>query len=141
MYEHIVLALDCTPIDEVALRHVARLARVHDSHVLLVRVAHYHTLDSKVHEVEDAVQCLKRSAAWLRAQGVDADTVLARGEPAEAIVQQAEDLHAELIVMCTHSHSLLGRWLFGSVAEQVRHATSIPLLLLKSGHRAATGED
>ncbi len=141
MYEHIVVALDCTPVDETSLEHVARLATIHGSHVLLVRAAHYHTLDSKAHEVEDARECLKGCATRLKEQGVDVDTVMARGEPAEAIVQQAEDLHAELIVMCTHGHSFLERWLLGSVADQVRHSTSIPLLLLKSGHRAATGED
>jgi nucleotide-binding universal stress UspA family protein len=57
--------------------------------------------------------------------------VLAVGDPAEAIVDQAVQRHADLIVMATHGYSGLRRWALGSVADKLLHACAIPLLLVR----------
>jgi nucleotide-binding universal stress UspA family protein len=57
---------------------------------------------------------------------------------AEAIVQTAEQGESteqtgyDLIVMATHGRSGLQRWVLGSVAERVLHATKVPLLIVHS---------
>ena len=60
---------------------------------------------------------------------------------ADEIVAQAEGLHADLIAMATHGHGLVARTVLGSVAEDVRHHTSVPLLLLKGLHEEAIQEE
>ena len=59
-------------------------------------------------------------------------TVVGRGEPAEDTVEQAEALDCDLIAMGTHGHGTLKRVVLGSFAEKVRHATDVPLLLVKA---------
>lgn len=56
--------------------------------------------------------------------------VVTVGPAANAIVEEAERRHADLIVMATHAYSGLRRWIAGSVADTVLHATRIPLLLV-----------
>jgi nucleotide-binding universal stress UspA family protein len=44
----------------------------------------------------------------------------------EAIVEQG----ADLVVMSTHGHGGIGRWLYGSVADQVIRQSPVPILLV-----------
>ena len=53
------------------------------------------------------------------------------GDPAEAIVQQAEAEHADMIVMGTHGRTGLTRMLMGSVAEAVVRRAACPVLTVK----------
>ncbi len=55
----------------------------------------------------------------------------ASGEPADTIISVAAEHKAELIAMSTHGHGLVYDTLFGSVAEQVRHHTPLPVLLIR----------
>jgi nucleotide-binding universal stress UspA family protein len=54
------------------------------------------------------------------------------GPPAQAIAEEASRRHVDLIVMATHGYIGLRRWRLGSVADQVLHATTTPLLLVRS---------
>ena len=51
---------------------------------------------------------------------------------ANAILREAQNWQAELIVMGTHGRRGIARWLLGSVAGRVAHATETPLLLVGS---------
>ena len=133
LYNRILVPLDGTATDDAVLAHVGELAAANNADVVLLRVAHYHTRDSRTHEVEDCRADLERSAAQLRGRGFEVSTVLGDGEPADVIVAQAADLGADLIAMATHGHNWLSRFVFGSVAEAVRHRSAVPLLLLKGG--------
>ena len=133
LYKRILVPLDGTATDDAVLEHVGELAKLHASDVVLLRVAHYHTRDSRSHEVEDCRADLEAAAVRLRGHGFDVATVLGDGEPVDVIVAQADELGADLIAMATHGHGWLSRIVFGSVAEAVRHRSSVPLLLLKGG--------
>ncbi len=62
-------------------------------------------------------------AARLRADGVDAQAVLLKGDAAKQIVEKAGELAVGLIVLGSHGHGLLHKALLGSVSEAVlRHA-------------------
>lgn len=54
------------------------------------------------------------------------------GLPAEAIVDEAIDRNADLVVMATHGASGLRRWALGSVADKVLHSIPVPLLLVRA---------
>lgn len=58
------------------------------------------------------------------AHGVDVVTAVRSGDPAETILDYADEFSVDLIVAGTHGRSGLSRRLLGSVAERlVRHAT------------------
>jgi nucleotide-binding universal stress UspA family protein len=134
LYSRILAPLDGSAIDAVLLDHVTQLAQLIGAEVLLLRVAHYHTRDTMAHEVEEAEELLAAAAQKVSAAGVKVRTVVGRGEVADVIVAQAVELQADLIAMATHGHGLVARTVLGSVAEDVRHHTGVPLLLLKGGH-------
>jgi len=134
LYKRILVPLDGTDVDHAILPHVAELGRLTGAEVILLRVAHYHTRDTMAHEVEDAQVQLEHTASELRGKGFAVRTVVGHGEPAETIVAQAAALQVDLIAMATHGHGLVPRLVYGSVADKVRHATVVPLLLVKAVH-------
>jgi nucleotide-binding universal stress UspA family protein len=57
---------------------------------------------------------------------------LREGDAAEEILQVADDVGADLIVMGTHGRTGLGRLLMGSVAEAVLRRASCPVLTVRA---------
>jgi nucleotide-binding universal stress UspA family protein len=55
---------------------------------------------------------------------------------AEAIVEEAERLHADVIAVGTHGRTGLRRAVMGSVAEAVLRAAPVPVFLVREGMRA-----
>jgi len=131
VYDHIMVPLEGGETDAFVLEHVGRLAEACGADVTLLRVAHFHTRDQRTRELEDGEGNLGRAAEQLRGRGITVHTLLITGEPQEVIVQQAAELHPDLIAMATHGHGWAKRMVLGSVADHVRHNTEVPLLLLK----------
>lgn len=138
MYKKILVALDTSPVDKSLIPHVAELARIHHSHLLLVHVAegwaarHYDDLLLKESEemIKDR-EYLEQVADSLRAQGLEVSTILALGEPAQEILDISEREKCDLIAMTSHGHRFLADLFLGSAIEEVRHRSSIPLLVVK----------
>ena len=57
-------------------------------------------------------------------------TLVKEGDFAESILKAAKDLHADIIVMGSHSRKWLENIVMGSVTEKVLHHTSIPLFII-----------
>ena len=53
-----------------------------------------------------------------------------RGDPADALVELADLIDADTIVMSSHGRAGLSRWLFGSVAEAVLRRAGRPVLIV-----------
>jgi nucleotide-binding universal stress UspA family protein len=142
MYNKILVPLENTPYDHAIIDHVKELARVHKSSVLVMHVAdgwaarNIKQLDLRESEEmkEDRVY-LEGVAASLEADGIEADSLLASGDPASEIAQAAIREQCDLIAMSTHGHKLLNDMLRGSVASTVRHASTIPVLLVRGSAR------
>jgi nucleotide-binding universal stress UspA family protein len=81
-------------------------------------------------EREEAKEYLDEAKAQLSGDGVE--TVVAEGEAADAIVEQAAENGAKLIIMSSHGRGGLGRLVFGSVADAVLRHSPVPVLLLRS---------
>ena len=59
--------------------------------------------------------------------GIAVRRLLLRGDPAREITQTARDEKVDLIVMSTHGHGALYRFLLGSVAAKVLHDSPCPV--------------
>jgi nucleotide-binding universal stress UspA family protein len=66
-----------------------------------------------------------------------ASAELQTGDPRTLIVDTAEQLHADLIIMGTHGRRGVSRLLLGSVAEQIVRTAPCPVLLVRAGKTAA----
>ena len=62
---------------------------------------------------------------------------LISGDPATAIVQLADDVHAEMIVIGTHGRTGLTRFVMGSVAEAVVRRAPCPVMTVKQHSNVA----
>lgn len=72
---------------------------------------------------------LRGPAAMLERAGVIAESEVARGEPAQAIVAAATRTSADVIVLATHARAGLGAFWSGSVAPKVANQSPVPVLL------------
>jgi nucleotide-binding universal stress UspA family protein len=52
------------------------------------------------------------------------------GDPARVILEYAETHEADLVVLCSHGRSTLGRWVLGSVADHLTRHAPMPVLIL-----------
>lgn len=57
-------------------------------------------------------------------------TLVADGDFADSILQTAKEIHADVIVMGSHSRKWLEAILMGSVTEKVLHQTTVPLFIV-----------
>jgi nucleotide-binding universal stress UspA family protein len=72
--------------------------------------------------------------------GISVTRVLLRGDPAREIVKAAFDRNVDLIMMPTHGHAALYRFLLGSVTAKVLHETDCPVWTGAHLEDAAAGE-
>lgn len=137
MYAKILVALDASPADKALLPHIAELAKIHHSQLLLVHVAEgwvarYYE-DMLLRESEEMQKdrlYLEEAAQALRAQGLEVATHLCLGNPPDEILKLAQEEHCELIAMTSHGHRFFADLLLGSTIEAVRHKSVIPLLIV-----------
>ena len=139
MYSRILVTLDHSRSDAAILAHVRALAKLCGASVVLIHVAdgwaarNVTALDLREsEEIKSDREYIERCRAELEADGVATEAVLASGNPSEEIVAAAEREHADLIAMATHGHRLLNDLLRGTVANEVRHRTLVPVLLVRT---------
>lgn len=80
---------------------------------------------------EEAEKVLKPIEKFLQRHDIAYTTRFAVGSPEQEIVKAAKKEKANMIVMGTHGHGILGRALLGSVAQSVLTHCDIPVLLVK----------
>jgi nucleotide-binding universal stress UspA family protein len=79
---------------------------------------------------ENAATYLNQRLAALREAGLTATGEVRRGDPAAEIVQAAERLAADLVVLGTHGKAGMNALWSGSVAPRIASSTRLPLLFV-----------
>jgi nucleotide-binding universal stress UspA family protein len=72
-------------------------------------------------------------AGTARAMGVETDCYARPGDPAEAILEVAEEQRADLIVVGSKGMHSNRRFLLGSVPDKVSHHASCSVLIVRTG--------
>jgi nucleotide-binding universal stress UspA family protein len=100
------------------------------------------TADMTNRVLEGAQVGLDRQVSQYEAHGVQMRTVIKQGDAWRSIIETAEELGADLVVMGTHGRRGLPRALLGSVAEKVVRTAHCPVLTVHKGDvdRDAIGE-
>lgn len=138
MYKRILVPLEHTPYDAAIIDHVRALARTVGASVVLIHVAdgfaarNVHQLNLREsEEMKVDREYLEQTCASLQSDGLQAECVLAGGDPSKEIAEAAAREHCDLIAMSTHGHKFIKDMLYGSVANEVRHLSRIPVLLVR----------
>ncbi|WP_135820899.1 universal stress protein [Halostella litorea] len=145
MYDRILLSTDGTVASERAESHALDLAAAHDAvlHVLYVvdeDVVTAYSGDEYVDEAESPEHGLEERAeetlSELRRRaaeaGVDVETSIRHGQPAETIVGYADDHDLDLLVLGTKRRPDEYRALLGSVTDRVLRLTTRPATVVKT---------
>ncbi len=143
MFQTILLALDLS--DQVMARRLTReavqIAETHGAtlHVVAVvagtsvppMVSNYLPRDNVEHSLQDEEDALEAFIAAEIPASLQSTPILCAGSPAKRILQQAEKLKPDLIVIGNHSRSRMQRYFLGSVAAKVAEDCTTNLLILK----------
>jgi len=135
MFTSILVPLDGSPLAERALPHALALARAAKGKLILFRASPSRALVDGLAPKRAAMAELERSAIQLRASGVEVESYVSRVYQVEipyGICEAAEEKGADLIVMSTHGYGGLGRWTYGSVADEVLRQASVPVVLVSA---------
>lgn len=143
MFKKILVPLDGSSLAEETLDGVRKLAGLHGSMIVLLRVAFALVFpgvdpsESQIKVTEEAEGYLDRVAGELRAEGIEVKTVVRYGFPAEEIVDHLERGNFDLLAMATHGRTGPARLVMGSVAEKVLRSASVPVLLFRASGKVA----
>ena len=146
MYKKILMPVENSLFDDAIVDHVRDLAKVCKAQVLLIHVADgwaaRNISQLKLRESEEMKKdrdYIEKLSAMLDADGIDADALLASGDPASEIAQAAVREGCDLIAMSTHGHKFIGDMIHGSVSHTVRHSSTIPVLLVRGSSKGRSG--
>ena len=81
---------------------------------------------------EDVDATLRRAAEAAREGGVEAETYARQGDPADAILDVAEERAADLIVVGNKGMTGARRFLLGSVPNRVSHHAPCSVLIIRT---------
>lgn len=142
MFQQILVPLDGTAAAECAVGIAARLAHAAGGVVMLLRVIQpswqpdtaitgWAELAADDIEVLDAAEYLAEVRQCDALADVASVSLIVVGSVVPAILKAAEDDHADLIVLCQHRRSRLGRWVHSGITGRVVKRADVPVLVLR----------
>ncbi len=133
----IVVGYDETEPSKRALDRAAEIAKAFGAKLIVTSVAPVMASSGRgagaidpTDTPADARAELDHAQEHLQGSGVEAEFQAAVGEPAETIVQLAEERHADMIVVGTREPNVLERLLGQSVSQSVSHRAHCDVLIV-----------
>jgi nucleotide-binding universal stress UspA family protein len=145
MFSSIVVGIDGSDTAREAMRQATALALSVGARIDLVtgyepvtdarlreEIAVPQDLHWMVNPRDDAVATLDAAAAEIREAGVQVDVFVRQGDPADAILDVAEERGADLIVVGNKGMTGAKRFLLGSVPNKVSHHAPCSVLIIRT---------
>ena len=137
VYRRILVPLDHTDLDRLAVGHALAMARLHGAKLYLLHVEEgvtsqvYGALSSTA-EVEAGQRYLDEIVRSLQAESIEVFTEVAHSSnPKQEIIRYARQVEPDLLVMGAHGHKRLKDLIFGNTIDPVRHALHVPILVVR----------
>ncbi len=105
---------------------------VPDSRLRAERLQVPENLQWMVNPREDVDRTLEQCAAQMRAAGLEVETLAREGDPADSILDVAEEKRADLIVIGNKGMTGAKRFLLGSVPNKVSHHAPCSVLIIRT---------
>jgi nucleotide-binding universal stress UspA family protein len=146
MFGSIVVGTDGSTTAQEAVRQAIELAKTLNARIHLVSayepVSESRLRDERqqvpedaqwmVNAREDVDAALKEAAQPLQDEGMTVDTFAREGDPADAILDVAEEQNADLIVVGNKGMTGAKRFLLGSVPNKVSHHAPCSVMIIRT---------
>ena len=149
MYQRLLVPIDGSDASARGLTEATKLAKDQKARIRLIHVvnewmvipayenaaATTYSGDLMLALRESGQELLDKAKAQLAAAGIPVEATLLEadgGQAGHVIVKDAEEWHADIIVLGTHGRRGLSRAVMGSDAEQVVREARVPLLLVRN---------
>lgn len=136
-YQKILVPLDHSKLDRIALGHAAALASRTHGTIYLLHVeegvtSQIYGSDASTAEVEAGRDYLDSLVESLGEMKIHVETAIRHGmNPRKEIVNYAREIHPDLLVMGAHGHGSIKDLIFGNTINPVRHDLNIPILVVR----------
>ena len=139
----ILVAVDFSDSSQNAFQLALNMANKYSARLVLLHVINepvdlrgfyvpHISFEKLEEEIEEGAKKMMESFCRQHLGGFDNyESVIVPGLPYEQIIQQGEQLSADLIVLGTHGRTGLDHVLFGSTAEKVVRKSPLPVLTVR----------
>jgi nucleotide-binding universal stress UspA family protein len=146
----ILAAVDFSEVSDAVVSHATSLAQAFSARLMLLHVAApdpefvgleagpQTVRDARANELRREHRELQRRARDLRDRGFNAEAFLVQGPTVDTILERAEHLDADLLVLGSHGHGAAYRALLGSISGGVLHRATVPVLIVPQRGSTAT---
>ena len=138
IYHRILVPLDHTELDQAAVAHAVAMARLHGATLFLLHVEEgvtsqfYGPLASTA-EIEQGREYFDAIVHNIEKQEVTVELAIVHARrPADAIIRQALEVKADLVIMGAHGHRGIKDLIFGTTISDVRHGVKAPLFIVSA---------
>ncbi|MCG9515595.1 universal stress protein [Acinetobacter pittii] len=144
LYPHILVPIDGSETSMVAMKEAIKLGKALNSKITVVQVmaldpfiADAYVKTGKTNELIERTRTylldiLEQAKQQFSNEGLTVETKLLEGFVVhEEIIQAAQDLNADLIVMGSHGRTGVRKLVLGSVAQKVLGESHIPVLIVR----------
>ncbi|MDP6636898.1 MAG: universal stress protein [Phycisphaerae bacterium] len=144
MSQNILAPIDFSDVTDAVIAKAAQLAKAMDAKIWLIHAAvpepdfvgyevgPEYIRDSAARHLREEHRTLGEYQEKLRAEGADVTAMLVPGEAVAKILQEADRLKADWIVLGSHGHGALYNLLAGSVCQGVLRKTGCPVVIVPS---------
>ena len=143
MFKTILFATDFSESSDHAFQYALTMAKQFDSRLVVIHVINepvdlrgfyvpHISFDKLEEEIEQGAQ--KMMEKFCRTHIVDFtnyECSVIPGIPYDEIINKAEDVNADLIIMGTHGRTGLDHVLFGSTTEKVVRKSPVPVMTIR----------
>lgn len=136
-YRRILVPLDHSNLDRLALSHAAAIAARSHARIYLLHVeegvtSQLYGSESSTAEVEAGREYLDSVVRSLSEMEIEVETAIRHGsKPRSEIVRYAREISPDLLVMGAHGHGGIKDLIFGNTINPVRHLLNVPILVVR----------
>ena len=143
--KHILIPLDKSELSEKALETAFTIAKGVNAEVTLIKVLIplseiLKVSDNNAEFIEEQLEIReKRNIEYLTSlqerykdTSVKINIAIETGEPAEKIIEYANNNSVDIIVMTTHGRTGIQKWVYGSVSGKILNGARHSVLLVRS---------
>lgn len=146
-YQNVLVGTDGSPTAQKAVEHASALAAAYGARLTILTAFTEHRPDEQQRDEESVPDDLR----WMLTDAAQADdkaslgkdiatkagvkdihTRVWRGDPADGLVETAEDIGADLLVVGSRGMTSASRFLLGSVPNRVSHHAPCDLVIVRT---------